>query len=91
MDVEKLARKLEPLIPDEVGHWLRVRDLADPDIKDLVEKELISAAYTHLGDFTEWILLYELDVRKIRKLLVAGEEFHAVAFRVDVSDAVSVG
>lgn len=57
MDIEKLARKLEPLIPDEVGHWLRVRDLADPDIKDLVAKELISAAYTHLGDFRQKPLL----------------------------------
>ena len=57
MDLEKLARKLEPLIPDKVQHWLRVRDLADPDIKDLVEKELISAAYTHLGDFRKKLLL----------------------------------
>ena len=58
MDLEKLARKLEPLIPDKVQHWLRVRDLADPDIKDLVEKELISAAYTHLGDFRKKLRLF---------------------------------
>ncbi len=51
MDVEKLARKLEPLLPEEVQHWLRVRDLADPAIKDLVEKELISRAHDLLGDF----------------------------------------
>lgn len=57
MDVEKLAGKLEPLIPDEVRHWLRVRDLAGPDVKDLVEKELISAAYAHLGDFRNKPLL----------------------------------
>ena len=57
MDVEKLAGKLEPLIPDEVRHWLRVRDLAGPDVKDLVEKELISAAYAHLGDFRKKPLL----------------------------------
>ena len=51
MDVEKLARKLGPLLPEEVQHWLRVRDLADPAIKDLVEKELISRAHDLLGDF----------------------------------------
>ena len=51
MEIEKLARKLEPLLPEEVQHWLRVRDLADPAIKDLVEKELISRAHDLLGDF----------------------------------------
>ena len=51
MEIKKLARKLEPLLPEEVQHWLRVRDLADPAIKDLVEKELISRAHDLLGDF----------------------------------------
>ena len=51
MEIEKLARKLEPLMPDEVQHWLHVRDLTSSEVKDLVDKEMISAAYAHLGDF----------------------------------------
>ena len=48
MDVERLASKLDPLMPREVGHWLLARDLADSDIKDLIEKKLISTAYIHI-------------------------------------------
>ncbi len=57
MDIENLARKLEPLIPDQVQHWLRVRDLADPELKSLVEKEIVSTAYQLLGDFRKKPLL----------------------------------
>lgn len=57
MDIEKLARKLEPLIPAQVEHWLRVRDIADPDIKDLIDKEIIGTAHKLLGDFRKKVLL----------------------------------
>ncbi len=46
MDIEKLAMKLEPLIPEQVRHWLSVRDVADADVKDLIEK----AAAIYLDD-----------------------------------------
>ena len=57
MEITQLARKLEPLMPDQVRHWLRVRDLADPDVKSLVEREMINVAYQVLGDFREKPLL----------------------------------
>ena len=81
MDIEKLARKLEPLIPDQVQHWLRVRDLADPDLKSLVEKEIVSTAYKLLGDFRKKPLL-SLPPRKkskgsihLGKILYNGEKW----------------
>ena len=57
MDIEKLARKLEPLIPDQVAHWLHTRDIADADVKSLIEKEMIAVAHNILGDFRKKILL----------------------------------
>ena len=51
MDVERLAGKLDLLMPREVGHWLRARDLADADTKALIEKQIVSVAYQRLGDF----------------------------------------
>lgn len=57
MDIEKLAGKLEPLMPREVQHWLRVRDTGDPDLKALIEKQIVSVAHQVLGDFRKEILL----------------------------------
>ena len=37
MDIEKLARKLEPLVPEQVEHLRRVRDIADVDIEKPIE------------------------------------------------------
>src|SRR2546426_3291440 len=57
MDIEDIARKLEPLMPNEVRHWLKVRDLADPELKELIGKQIVSVAYQKLGDFRRRILL----------------------------------
>ncbi len=57
MNPEKIAAKLKPLNPDKVSHWLKARDLADPELKTLIEKQIISTAYQILGDFHNKILL----------------------------------
>ena len=57
MDIEKLAQKLEPLIPDQVAHWLRVRYIADSDVRALIDKEIFGRAHELLGDFRKMILL----------------------------------
>ena len=57
MDIVKIARKLEPLMPKEVQHWLRVRDTADPELRSLIEKQIASTAHRVLGDFHKKILL----------------------------------
>ena len=57
MDIVKIARKLEPLMPKEVQHWLRIRDTADPELRSLVEKQIASTAHRVQGDFHKKILL----------------------------------
>lgn len=57
MDIDKLLRKLEPLIPERVERWHRARDFADPEVKGLLEKEILSVAYKLLGDFRRKVLL----------------------------------
>lgn len=57
MDAESLARKLEPLMPERVKHWLRVRDIADADVRALIEKEIAGVAHHLLGDFRKKVLL----------------------------------
>jgi len=57
MDIEKIAAKLHPLHPDQVGHWLKSRELADPDLRSLIEKQIISIAYKTFGYFHSKILL----------------------------------
>ncbi len=57
MEIEKLARKLEPLKPKAVAHWRRTRDIADSELRDLLDKHLIQLAYRTLGDFRKQPLL----------------------------------
>ncbi len=57
MNIEKIAAKLKPLNPDNVSHWLKTREFADPELKTLIEKQIISTAYKILGDFHNKILL----------------------------------
>ena len=57
MNVERIAEKLQPLMPEKVWRWIRARGLAEPDTKALVEKQIISRAYNYLGDFHKKILL----------------------------------
>ncbi len=46
-----------PLMPEQVQHWMRARDTADTELKAMIEKQIISAAYRYLGDFRNRILL----------------------------------
>ena len=57
MNIEKITTKLKPLNPEKVAHWLKTRELADPELKTLIEKQIISTAYQTLGDFHNKILL----------------------------------
>jgi len=53
MNIEKIAAKLKPLIPDKINHWLRARELADPELKTIIDKQIISTAYQTFGDFID--------------------------------------
>lgn len=57
MNPETLAKKLQSLMPEVVGQWLRSRELADPELKSLIDKQIVSTAYKTFGDFHNKILL----------------------------------
>lgn len=57
MNIEKVAEKLRPLMPDEVDHWMRSIDFADSELKTLLDQQIRYAAYEKLGDFSRKILL----------------------------------
>ena len=57
MNHEKVAARLKPLIPDKIAHLLKARELADPELKTLIEKQIVSMAYQTFGDFHNKILL----------------------------------
>ena len=53
-------------MPQEISHWLQIRDMADAELKELIEKQIISVAYKRLGDFRNKILLSLPPKQKIR-------------------------
>lgn len=57
MEVERIARKLEPLLPGQVQRWLRVRDTAYAELKTLIDQQIVTTAHRVLGDFRNKILL----------------------------------
>jgi len=57
MNIEKIAAKLKPIMPYRVSQWIRAMELAEPELKILIEKQIISTAYQNLGDFHNKILL----------------------------------
>ena len=69
MHIHKITQKLQPLMPHRVAQWIRNMELAEPNIKALIEKQIITTAYSHLGDFHNKILL-SLPPEKIAKGMI---------------------
>ncbi len=57
MAIHKVLRQLAPLLPDKVQAWRRSLDLADPELRSLLEKEILLTAHRMLGDFRSRLLL----------------------------------
>ena len=57
MEIQKILRKLEPLIPQQVEKWARILDTSQADVKELVERQIVHTAYETLGDFRKKYLL----------------------------------
>ena len=57
MHIEKIAAKLRPLMPQKIDHWMKSRQIADPDLKSLIEKQIISLGYKVFGNMDSKILL----------------------------------
>ena len=60
-------------MPNEARHWRRCRDVASPDMKELIEKQIISTAYHKLGDFRKEILLSLPPKKKAQGLFHLGK------------------
>ena len=57
MEIEKVARKLQPLQPEAIGEYFKTRNFLSPQIRKSFEKEIISRAQQELGDFRNMLLL----------------------------------
>jgi len=57
MQIENVLEKLEPLIPEKVQRWRRLRQTAAPRLRELVDRQIVSSASKLLGDFRDKILL----------------------------------
>ena len=57
MNIETVAKKLRPLMPERVDQLMKSRAFADPDLKTLIENEILHLAYHNLGNFERKILL----------------------------------
>lgn len=50
MDAQRIAGKLEPLMPERIRTWRRTRDCAEPALRTLLDQELLILAHRVLGD-----------------------------------------
>lgn len=57
MEIDRIARKLEPLRPREVQEWFRVKDVLQPERRAFLERHILSLAQHELGDFRTKLLL----------------------------------
>ncbi|OHB49723.1 MAG: hypothetical protein A2Y10_06075 [Planctomycetes bacterium GWF2_41_51] len=57
INLDKILQKLEPLMSNQVEHWCKVMEIGSPELKELIEKQIISIAYKKLGNFHKEILL----------------------------------
>lgn len=57
MNVENLIRLLEPLLPQKTQYWLDARETADPQLRQLLDQQILLTARQVLGDYRNRILL----------------------------------
>ncbi len=87
MDIHKLARKLKPLMPKEVDRWLKARETADPDLRDLIDKQIVSAARRKLGDGNGKVLLSIQDDSRIEALFAFAAQYEWRALGVGAASS----
>jgi len=66
MDVDEAARKLEPLMPEQVRKWLRARSMADSELRSLIDKQILATAQRKLGDPRKKLLLSRPPEERVR-------------------------
>ena len=66
MNIEKVIEKLRPLSPEVIQRLMKNREFADPELKTLIEKQILQTAYKHLGNFHNKLLLSLPSEKKIK-------------------------
>lgn len=77
MNAELLARKLHPLRPRAVERWLRARALAPPELRELIDQQIVHTAQHVLGDVANQPLLSLPPERVIQGPLHLGTVLYA--------------
>jgi len=72
MELSQILRKLQPLMPEQVEHWLQTLDTAQPEVKALLERQIWYTAHKVLGDFRNKILLSLPPEKKARGIFHLG-------------------
>lgn len=57
MEIQKILRKLEPLMPRQVEQWTRTLLIGQSEVKVLLERQILATAYRELGDYRNRTLL----------------------------------
>lgn len=57
MEIHRILRKLEPLMPRQVEHWSRSLLNAQPEVRTLLERQIRSTAHRLLGNLDKRTLL----------------------------------
>jgi hypothetical protein len=76
MNIEKLARWLEPIIPDKIKTWIKARDMGDVQMRQLIEKQIISTAYRIFGDPRKAMILSLPPVKVTSKPIKLGNVWY---------------
>ncbi len=66
INLDKILQKLEPIVPEEVKQWRKIREMGSKELIELVEKRIISTAYQVFGDYQSKILLSLPSAQKAR-------------------------
>jgi hypothetical protein len=57
MDAETVARKLRPLMPHQVDRWMSARQVANAELRALIDRQIFETASQVLGDYKNKPLL----------------------------------
>ena len=73
MDFERMARKLRPLMPEKAERWLRVLSTGGPQLKTLVQRQILRITREIFGGVNNNLLLSLPSRRNVRGEFQLGE------------------
>lgn len=76
MNIERLARWLEPIIPQQISTWMKARDMADAETRQMIEKQIVSTAYQIFGNPRKAMILSLPPTKITNKPLKLGNVYY---------------